>query len=118
MSCSAVWKSRWEVFPACPRAGGNGPEACTVVEWNGYEVSSPLLSTQPLRAQAVLYHTTRQVALQYASIDDSRAASATIGLQGLGGRAASVVGCDTVDTVRAQRAVCFFDPRYPPRRGD
>jgi hypothetical protein len=108
---------RHAFFPECPRAGAGGrAEPCTVVEWNGFERSGPLLSTQPLRAQAVLYHDTRQVALQYAAIDDSRAASATIGLQGFDGRAASQAGCNAADTVRPRQAVCFFDPRHPPRR--
>lgn len=107
---------RHAYFPTCPRDGGGPqPEGCTVVEWNGFERSGPLLSTQPLRAQAVLYHDTLQVAMQYASLDDSRAASATIGLQGFGGRSASAAGCDAVDTVRERQAVCFFDPRHPPR---
>ena len=108
---------RHAYFPTCPRdGGGTQPEGCTVIEWNGYERSGPLLSTQPLRAQAVLYHDTLQVAMQYATLDDSRAASATIGLQGFGGRSASAAGCDAVDTVRARRAVCFFDPRHTPRK--
>lgn len=103
-------------FRRCPRTGAQGrAEPCTVVEWNGFERSGPLLSTQPLRAQAVLYHGSQEIALQYATLDDSRAASATIGLQGFGARAGRSVGCNALDTVREQAAVCFFDPRHPPQ---
>jgi hypothetical protein len=109
---------RQAFFERCPRPGALGtPQPCTVVEWNGFERSGPLLSTQPLRAQAVLYHGSHEVALQYATLDDSRAASATVGLQGLGGRTASAAGCDTLDTVRARTAVCFFDPRQARSTG-
>lgn len=107
---------RTAFFERCPRGSAQGKaEACTIVEWNGFEREGPLLSTQPLRVQALLYHDSQEIALQYASMDDSRAASATIGLQGFGARAATTVGCNMPDSVRAQRAVCFFDPRHPPQ---
>ena len=103
-------------FPTCPRASDTGAtEACTVIEWNGFERASPISSTQPLRAQAVLYHGSHEIVLQYDSVDDSRAASATIGLQGFDARTAKVAGCNKLDRVVPKRAVCFFDPRYRQR---
>lgn len=106
---------RHAFFPACPRASAAGdPEACTVVEWNRFERASPLPSSQPLRAQAVLYHQSHAIVLQYASIDDSHAAQATIGLQGLAGRTARLSGCDLPDQVVPRQAKCFFDPRSRP----
>lgn len=99
-------------FHDCPRApAGDRREACTVVEWNGFERSGPLLSTQPLRAQAVLYHDSGQIVMQYASVDDSRGSSATIGLQGRGGLVASTSTCNEPESVRARQAVCFASPR-------
>ena len=59
-----------------------------MVEWSGFERAGPLHSSQPLHAQAVLYHGSHEIALQYASVDDSRGGQATIGLQGFNGRAA------------------------------
>lgn len=106
---------RHAYFPACPRAGATDrAEPCTVVEWNRFERATALQSSQPLRAQAVLYHHSHAIALQYASVDDSRAAQATIGLQGLDGRTARQVGCDLQDAVQPRQAMCFFDPRHRP----
>ena len=106
---------RHAYFPACPRVGASGEaEPCTVVEWNRFERATALESSQPLRAQAVLYHASHGIAMQYASVDDSRAAQATIGLQGLDGRTARQAGCDLPDRVKPRQAVCFFDPRHRP----
>lgn len=106
---------RHAYFPSCPRLGADGlAEACTVVEWNRFERATALRSSQPLRAQAVLYHGSHEIALQYASLDDSRAAQATIGLQGLAGRTARQAGCDLPDQVKPRQAKCFFDPRHRP----
>ena len=106
---------RHAYFPTCPRPSADGvAEACTVVEWNRFERATALQSSQPLRAQAVLYHASHGIAMQYASVDDSRAAQATIGLQGLDGRTARQAGCDLPDRVKPRQAVCFFDPRHRP----
>lgn len=99
-------------FPVCPRAAGSGRgEACTVVEWNRFERASPIASTVPLVAQAVLYHDSHEIALQYASVDDSQGGQATIGLQGFDGRTARQASCNTPRRIQAKQAVCFFDPR-------
>ena len=105
-------------FPSCPRTSRSGrPEACTVVEWNRFEHAGPIPSTVPLVAQAVLYHDSHEIALQYASVDDSQGGQATIGLQGLDGRAGRQAGCNARRQVQARQAVCFFDPRQPPGAG-
>ena len=105
---------RHAFFPSCPRVAASGRrEACTVVEWNGFERSGPLQSTQPLRAQAVLYHGSGASALQFASVDDSGGGSATIGLQGRDARVASTASCNEPEAVRPQQAVCFAGPRGP-----
>ncbi len=103
---------RGAFFERCPRLPGSGqPEACTVVEWNRYERAQPIPSSRPLVAQAVLYHGSHEIALQYASVDDSEGAQATIGLQGLDGRAGRQAGCNLQRQVKARQSVCFFDPR-------
>lgn len=102
-------------FAACPRpSAGGSAEACTVVEWDGFERAGPVPSTQPLRAQAVLYHGSHEIALQYSSLDDSRAANATIGLQGFDGRTAREASCNQPRRAASRQAICFFDPRRPP----
>ena len=99
----------------CPRPSALGAdEACTVVEWDGFERAGPVPSTQPLRAQAVLYHASHEIALQYASMDDSRAATATIGLQGFDGRTAREASCNSSRRRTPRQSICFFDPRHPP----
>lgn len=105
-------------FPVCPRTAGSGrPEPCTVVEWNRFERASPIRSTVPLVAQAVLYHDSHEIALQYASVDDSQGGQATVGLQGFDGRTARQASCDTPRRIRAKQAVCFFDPRQRAGNG-
>lgn len=106
---------RQAYFPSCPRASAAGaPEACTVVEWNRFERVEPIPSSRPLRVQAVMYHASQSVALQYASLDDSQGSQATVGLQGFDGRAATEASCNRGRQVAAGQAVCFFDPRHPP----
>jgi hypothetical protein len=101
-------------FGHCPRTSALGaPEACTVVEWSGFERAGPLRSSRPLHAQAVLYHGSHEVALQYASVDDSLGGQATVGLQGFDGRVARQAGCNAPRQVRPRQAVCFRDPRHP-----
>lgn len=104
---------RHAFFPECPRRGEVGAiEACTVIEWDGFERNGPLQSSQPLRMQAVLYHGSHAIVMQYASVDDSRGAQATIGLQGMSGRSARRASCDVPDRVGAGQSLCFFDPRF------
>ncbi len=106
---------RQAFFGNCPRPGADGAgQACTVVEWDGFERSSPVPSTQPLRAQAVLYHRSHEIALQYASLDDSHAGQATIGLQGFDGRTAREASCNSSRHRTSRQSVCFFDPRERP----
>ena len=106
---------RQAFFSSCPRTGAGGSDqACTVVEWNGFERATPIPSTQPLRAQAVLYHGSHEIALQYATLDDSHAAQATVGLQGFDGRTAREASCNSTRRIAPRQAVCFFDPRHPP----
>lgn len=100
-------------FPHCPRNGEAGAEeACTVIEWDGFERAGPLASSRPLRMQAVLYHGSHAIVMQYASVDDSGGGQATVGLQGLGGRSARRASCDLPGRIGAGTSLCFFDPRY------
>lgn len=104
-------RMRQAYFANCPRSGMQGDEACTVVEWDGFEANGPLHSTQPLKAQAVLYHRSHGVALQYASLDDSRGQGATVGLQGFDSRTGRQHSCNGDRRIRPGHAVCFLDPR-------
>lgn len=102
-------------FTDCPRRSASGaPESCTVIEWSRFERAEPIPSTRPLRMQAVMYHASQAIALQYDSVDDSQASQATIGLQGFDGRTATEAGCNRRKRVVPGQALCFFDPRHPP----
>ena len=107
---------RQAFFPTCPRASETGAtEACTVIEWNGFERVEPIASTSPLRAQAVLYHGSHQIALQYDSLDDSGGSQASVGIQGFEARTARTASCNEPQKLASKQAVCFFDPRYKQR---
>jgi hypothetical protein len=109
---------RQAFFARCPRRGAGGSDqSCTVVEWDGFERAGPVPSTQPLRAQAVLYHGSHEIALQYSSLDDSRAAHATVGVQGFDGRTAREASCNSTRRIASRQAICFFDPRQTPGNG-
>lgn len=108
---------RKRYFPSCPRADGSGVAgSCTVVEWDGFERVGNTVSTTPLRMQAVLYHASQAIVVQYAGLDDTGGASATVGLQGYGARSAKLAQCGrSGERVQAGGAICWFDPRHPPR---
>lgn len=101
-----------QYFATCPRASDSGiAEACTVFTWSGWTRTG---SGGALNAQAVLYHGTHEIALQYAGFDASAGAGATIGLQSTNATSGMAYGCNGQRTLAAPLAVCWFDPRYPP----
>lgn len=96
----------------CPRPSeALGDEPCTVVEW--HDVRPAGSATAPFTVQAVLYHSSSQVALLYGP--RAIADGGTVGLQRAGARDAVVAACDRPAAVHpAGDAVCFHDPRFPP----
>lgn len=101
-----------QYYGSCPRAAESGvTEACTVLQWKNWSL---LGQSGTLNAQAVLYHTSYEVALQYASLDASQGSSASVGIQGPNATSGVAYGCNGSHPVQAQMAVCYFDPRYPP----
>jgi hypothetical protein len=101
-----------QYFAACPRAGEFGvAEACTVVQWQNWAERS---QSGVLNMQAVLYHTTFEIALQYQTLDASQGATATIGTQSDNATSGNAYGCGGSRSLTSAMAVCFFDPRYIP----
>lgn len=101
-----------EYFGTCPRPSESGvAEACTVVQWKNWALRG---QTGVLGMQAVLYHTSFEIALQYAALDASQGSSATIGVQGEQAVSGVAYGCAGSHALQAAMAVCYFDPRYPP----
>ena len=71
----------------------------------------------PLRFEAILYHTSFEVSLQYHDVDGSQGGSASVALQDPAAGSAAVYACDGSRPVAAAQAVCFFDPRFPAGSG-
>ncbi|GAA0712161.1 hypothetical protein [Dokdonella soli] len=102
---------RSNYFASCPRPSDSGvAEACTVVDWSNW--GKP--GTSGLSMQAVLYHQTWEIALQYRSLDPSAGAKATIGVQDPAHGWGFAARCGGAQPIPAPGAICLFDPRYPP----
>lgn len=99
-----------EHFGQCPRPSATGlAEPCTIVQWRNW---TRLGQTDALDFQAVLYHGSWQVALQYQALPVP--AGYTVGLQDGGAGSALAVSCGEAPPVPAAGAVCLFDPRFQP----
>ena len=99
-------------FATCPRPAASGAsEACTVIQWDNWR---KLNDPATLRFEAILYHTSFEISLQYHDVDSSQGASASVGLQDPAAGTAAVYGCNGSQPIAAAHAVCFFDPRFPP----
>lgn len=106
---------RSSYFTTCPRPAASGAaEACTVVAWTGW---GRVGGAGALSFQAVLYHTSFEIALQYLALDASAGGSASIGAQDATATSAAVWSCNGSRALAAGSAVCLFDPRYPPGSG-
>jgi len=102
---------RTQFFAQCPRASDSGAaEACTVVDWDDW--GTPLAGG--LAMQAVLYHTSWEIALQYRSLDPSAGATATVGVQDPANARGAAARCGGTRPIPAPGAICVFDPRFPP----
>src|SRR6185436_12715077 len=101
-----------QYYVSCPRASESGVrEACTVLQWKNWAL---LGQSGALDVQAVLYHATYEIALQYSGLDASQGNSATVGIQGPNATSGVAYGCGGSRPVQAGKAVCYFAPRYPP----
>ena len=104
-----------QYFAACPRAGDIGiAEACTVVQWRDWSLRG---QTGALNVQAILYHTTFEIALQYQTLDASLGSTATFGVQAADADSGLAAGCDGSRALSPAMAVCLFDPRHLPEPG-
>lgn len=102
---------RAQYFARCPRASDSGAdEACTVVDWDGWGSTA----AAGLSMQAVLYHTSWEIALQYRSLDPSAGAHATVGVQDPANGWGAAARCGGARPIPAPGAICLFDPRFPP----
>jgi hypothetical protein len=100
-------------FSTCPRASDTGiAEACTVVQWQDWSLRG---QGGVLNMQAVLYHSSFEIALQYQTLDASLGATATLGLQGPDAVSGVAAGCAGSRPLAPAMSVCLFDPRFPPQ---
>lgn len=102
---------RNQYFATCPRPSDSGiAEACTVIDWSNWGK----VGTSGLSMQAVLYHQSWEIALQYASLDPSAGTSATVGVQDPAHDWGAAARCGGAAAIPAPGAICLFDPRFPP----
>jgi hypothetical protein len=101
-----------QYFPSCPRDSDTGmAEACTVVQWSDWALRG---QAGVLGMQAILYHSSFEVVLQYQSLDASLGSTATLGVQGPDAVSGIAAGCAGSRALTPAMAVCLFDPRFPP----
>ncbi len=113
---------RSQFFPVCPRpSDGVGAESCTIIQWSGWRV---LGGSATFDLQAVLYHQSFEVAVQYSgapyvarghAVDPQ---GATIGLQDAAAARGLAAACDLDALLMDGTAFCFFNPGFPPPFGD
>lgn len=96
-----------EHFATCPRPSeAVGAEPCTVIQWDTW--STP--SGGAFDVQAVLYHQSFEVAIQYRGTPP---AGASVGLQDFDARTALSPTCEGAALTAGPAAVCFYEPRFP-----
>ncbi len=100
-----------DYFAVCPRQSGTRADgACSVFQWQdwGYAYREGTVTFQ-----AILYHESGTIVVQYLQAPVEPALSATLGIQNGTSDSAVQMACDaTVDLTRS-RAVCFYRPDYP-----
>lgn len=100
-----------QFFASCPRASeALGDEPCTVVQWTDWGLAR---TPDSLTFQALLYHSSFQIAFQVGPGDSSGGAGATVGIQDAGALDGLQYAADQAGAVPGGSAVCFFEPRYP-----
>jgi hypothetical protein len=101
-----------QYFASCPRTSESGiDEACTVVQWQNWALRG---QSGTLDMEAVLYHATYEIALQYQALDASSGSTATIGTQSENAMSGNALGCAGSRSLTPATALCIFDPRFPP----
>lgn len=99
-------------FSSCPRVSESlGVEPCTVVSWEGVRRVGV---AESLSFQAVLYHQSEQVTVQYQSVDGTGGGSASVGIQDHLAQAGLAYHFNTLGGLVPNLGVCFFSPRFPP----
>lgn len=97
---------------ACPRVSESlGVEPCTVVSWEGMRRAGV---AESFTFQAVLYHQSGQLTLQYQGVDGTGGGSASVGIQDHLARSGLAYHFNTPGGLVPNASVCFFSPRFPP----
>jgi len=109
LELDAMARIRTQFFTLCPRASTLGDaEACTVVEWSGVRRIGTGVAGPRASFQAVLYHASGEVALQYMSVPVGFVPRATLGLQSADLSSGITASCAVPPPVSGQ-TVCMFD---------
>jgi uncharacterized repeat protein (TIGR01451 family) len=101
-----------QYFPVCPRASGTVTgEPCTVLQWTDWGFARGLPGT--FSFQALLYHSSNAIAVQFEAGDPSEGASATVGIQDSEARVGLQYAANQAGAVPGGTAVCFYEPAFP-----
>lgn len=105
-----------EHFPVCPRPAAAGlAQACTIVQWRDWRRFG---GDDSLDMQAVLYHATWEIALQYRALPAAGPDwMPTVGLQDVRAASGWAARCGG-RLPTPKQALCLFDPRFPPPQGN
>lgn len=101
--------ARSQFFPTCPRPPSYGSDACTVIEWAGWQRKG---AAGLLDAQVILYHARREIVIQYGVVSPTAAAGLTAGIQSQGADS-GMAACGAEPAVQSGRGWCFFHPLFP-----
>ena len=86
-------------YPSCPRASESGSsEACTVVQWQNWARRG---KPGTLNMEAVLYHTSFEIVLQYQTLDASAGVGVTVGTQSNNATSGNAYRCGITDRLFA-----------------
>lgn len=98
----------------CPRPNDAGLVAtgCDIFQWDGTYVSTG----NPVRFQAIIYDGIEEIAYQYHTVGDT-GVSSTTGLQNAAASTGLLYGCDTLNYVTPNTAVCIFKALPNPACG-
>jgi hypothetical protein len=99
-----------QYFVNCPRPSVLGSnEACTVVQWRNW---AEIGHSGPIDMEAVLYHPSSEIVLQYRSL--AADADGTIGIQSRNATSGYAYACRGSRPLVPAMAVCFFPPNQAP----
>ncbi|OFV82296.1 MAG: hypothetical protein A2Y78_04635 [Acidobacteria bacterium RBG_13_68_16] len=112
LAAGGTGTAQQQYFPVCPRDSGTVTgEPCTVLQWSDWGFARGVPGT--FSFQALLYHSSNAIAFQFAPLDPSGGASATVGIQDSEARVGLQYAANQSGAVPGGTSVCFYEPAFP-----